>query len=141
MSTYKIPVLLICLQDMPGWGEDPNLRRYLRTVISFLLSRRAKDYEELGGNSSSGSSSDGSDGGSSSSSSPEITPATPISNVSSSNSSSDPSMKLKHSITACLYLVPPHRMKHVDLVIMSAISQLVSSKHIAAFGWLAGDCS
>jgi hypothetical protein len=85
---------------MPGWGEDVNIRRYLRTVISFLLSRRAKDFEALGGGGCS-----------------------PTARKVESSSSS----QLKHSITACLYFLPPHRMKPIDVVIMSAVSKLVSS--------------
>lgn len=32
---------------------------------------------------------------------------------------------LEHSITACIYFVPPHRIKKVDLIQMAAISQMV----------------
>lgn len=32
---------------------------------------------------------------------------------------------LEHSITACLYFLPPHRMKKVDLILMAAISRMV----------------
>jgi hypothetical protein len=89
------------LQDMPGWGDDVNLRRYLRTVMTYLLSRRAKDYDLLGSGGCS-----------------------PVARQADSDSSSS-STQLKHSATACLYFLPPHRMKQVDLVIMSAVSQLV----------------
>ena len=34
--------------------------------------------------------------------------------------------QLKHSITACLYFIPPHRMKKIDLILISAISQLTT---------------
>jgi septin family protein len=33
--------------------------------------------------------------------------------------------QLPHSITACLYCIPPHRTKKIDLVLMAAVSQLV----------------
>jgi septin family protein len=33
--------------------------------------------------------------------------------------------QLQHSITACLYFLPPHRVKKIDLILMAAISQLV----------------
>jgi septin family protein len=33
--------------------------------------------------------------------------------------------QLPHSITACLYFLPPHRTKKIDLVLMAAVSQLV----------------
>lgn len=91
------------VQDMPGWGDDINLRRYVRTVMTYLLSRRAKDYELLGSGSCS-----------------------PVAGQADGDSSSSSSTQLKHSITACLYFLPPHRMKQVDFVIMSAVSQLVS---------------
>lgn len=91
---------------MPGWGEDVNIRRYLRTVISFLLSRRAKDFEALGGGGCS-----------------------PTARKVESSSSSN----LKHSITACLYFLPPHRMKPIDVVIMSAVSKLVRARNLYAY--------
>uniref|UniRef100_A0A383WIM5 Septin-type G domain-containing protein n=1 Tax=Tetradesmus obliquus TaxID=3088 RepID=A0A383WIM5_TETOB len=34
--------------------------------------------------------------------------------------------QLQHSITACVYFLSPHRVKKVDLIIMSALSQLVT---------------
>lgn len=97
------PYRTLAPQDMPGWGEDVNIRRYLRTVISFLLSRRAKDFEALGGGGCS-----------------------PTARKVESSSSS----QLKHSITACLYFLPPHRMKPIDVVIMSAVSKLVRTRDI-----------
>jgi septin family protein len=36
--------------------------------------------------------------------------------------------QLQSSITACLYFLPPHRVKKIDLILMAAISQLVSEK-------------
>lgn len=33
--------------------------------------------------------------------------------------------QLQSSITACIYFLSPHRVKKVDLIIMSALSQLV----------------
>jgi hypothetical protein len=35
--------------------------------------------------------------------------------------------QLQHSITACVYFLTPHRVKKVDLIMMSALSQLVSA--------------
>jgi hypothetical protein len=29
-------------QDMPGWGDDINLVRYLKVVLSYILEQRAK---------------------------------------------------------------------------------------------------
>lgn len=92
-------MLCCALQDMPGWGEDLNLRRYLRNVISYVLSRREKDYHLLGGSGFS----------------PRV-----------GATGASASMQLRHSITACLYFLPPHRVKQADLVMMSAVSQLVS---------------
>jgi len=88
-------------QDMPGWGDDINLMRYLRIVTSFLLEQRAKDYEKLAGSRNLG----------------------------------ETAMcgQLQHSITACLYFLPPHRVKKIDLILMAAVSQLVSHK---GDGWL-----
>ncbi|KAF6251735.1 Septin-domain-containing protein [Scenedesmus sp. NREL 46B-D3] len=80
-------------QDMPGWGDDVNLTRYLRVVASFLLEQRIRDYEKLHG-----------------------------------GCSFDPNTmcgQLPYSITACLYFIPPHRTKKIDLVLMAAVSQLV----------------
>ena len=34
--------------------------------------------------------------------------------------------QLQNSITACVYFLTPHRLKKVDLIMMSALSQLVS---------------
>lgn len=34
--------------------------------------------------------------------------------------------QLQNSVTACVYFLPPHRVKKVDLILISAISQLVS---------------
>lgn len=34
--------------------------------------------------------------------------------------------QLQNSITACVYFLTPHRVKKVDLIMMSALSQLVS---------------
>eukprot|EP00879_Flechtneria_rotunda_P004846 GHRR01005119.1.p1 GENE.GHRR01005119.1~~GHRR01005119.1.p1 ORF type:complete len:330 (+),score=119.43 GHRR01005119.1:1209-2198(+) len=34
--------------------------------------------------------------------------------------------QLRHSITACLYFITPHRLKKVDVIIMCALSQLVT---------------
>jgi hypothetical protein len=36
--------------------------------------------------------------------------------------------QLQNSITACVYFLTPHRVKKVDLIMMSALSQLVSAK-------------
>lgn len=33
--------------------------------------------------------------------------------------------QLKNSITSCIYFLTPHRVKKVDLIMMSALSQLV----------------
>lgn len=33
--------------------------------------------------------------------------------------------QLQHSITACIYFLAPHRVKKVDLILMSALSQVV----------------
>ncbi|WIA12746.1 hypothetical protein OEZ85_006381 [Tetradesmus obliquus] len=85
--------VIISIQDMPGWGDDVNLTRYLRAVASFLLEQRIKDYEKL-------------DGGC------NFDPTTMCG-------------QLPHSITACLYFLPPHRTKKIDLVLMAAVSQLV----------------
>jgi len=41
--------LMMSVQDMPGWGDDINLVRYLRIVTDFLLDQRQKDYEKLNG--------------------------------------------------------------------------------------------
>jgi septin family protein len=86
-------LLLTCAQDLPGWGEDLNLRRYLRTVVAFILEQRERDYEQL----------------------------------SHAKAMSAEAMygQLQHSITACLYFLPPHRVKKIDLILMAAISQLV----------------
>lgn len=86
--------LMISIQDMPGWGDDINLMRYLRIVTSFLLEQRAKDYEKLAGSRNLG----------------------------------ETAMcgQLQHSITACLYFLPPHRVKKIDLILMAAVSQLVT---------------
>jgi hypothetical protein len=35
--------------------------------------------------------------------------------------------QLQNSITACVYFLTPHRVKKVDLIMMSALSQLVSA--------------
>jgi len=36
-------LLLLCVaQDMPGWGDDINLVRYLKVVLSYILEQRAK---------------------------------------------------------------------------------------------------
>ncbi|KAF8067209.1 glpF [Scenedesmus sp. PABB004] len=86
----------ISIQDMPGWGDDVNLTRYLRVVATFLLERRIRDYERL-------------DGGRA------LDPAAMTG-------------QLQHSIAACLYFIPPHRMKKVDLILMAAISQLVRAR-------------
>ena len=83
----------------PVAGPDGTIR-YLRNIISYLLSRREKDYHLLGGSGFS----------------PRAKPADAL----------PVSTELRHSITACLYFLPPHRMKQADLVIMAAISQLVS---------------
>lgn len=91
------------LQDMPGWGEDLNLRRYLRTIITFLLTMRAKDYDMLNNK----------------------TPKSTSSRQQGNPDSTD-SLQLRHSFTACLYFLPPHRVKPADLVIMAAVSELVS---------------
>jgi septin family protein len=34
--------------------------------------------------------------------------------------------QLQHSVTACLYFIAPHRMKKIDLILMAAVSQLVT---------------
>lgn len=44
-----MPYCTFVLQDMPGWGDDMDLIRYLRVVTTFLLEQRIKDYEKLGG--------------------------------------------------------------------------------------------
>jgi septin family protein len=36
--------------------------------------------------------------------------------------------QLQHSVTTCLYFLPPHRVKKIDLILMAAISQLVSGR-------------
>lgn len=41
--------------------------------------------------------------------------------------------QLQNSITACVYFLAPHRVKKVDLILISAISQLVSQSG-AVFG-------
>eukprot|EP00775_Hariotina_reticulata_P002620 gene2620-2921_t len=85
--------LHIKIQDMPGWGDDINLRRYLETVMNFIMKQRAADYQERGGNRSF-----------------------PKEYVSGS---------LTHGVTACLYFLPPQRVKPVDIIFMSALSQQV----------------
>ncbi|WIA23940.1 hypothetical protein OEZ85_013580 [Tetradesmus obliquus] len=86
--------LHVTVQDMPGWGDDINLVRYLRVVVDFILQARMKDYEMLAG----------------------------------SRGLNEAAMcgQLQHSITACVYFLSPHRVKKVDLIIMSALSQLVT---------------
>ncbi|KAF6246111.1 Septin-domain-containing protein [Scenedesmus sp. NREL 46B-D3] len=86
--------LMISIQDMPGWGDDINLMRYMRIVTGFLLEQRAKDYERLAGG--------------------RTLDKTAMCG------------QLQHSITACLYFIPPHRTKKIDLILMAAISQLVT---------------
>jgi hypothetical protein len=34
--------LHVSVQDMPGWGDDINLVRYLRVVVDFILQARQK---------------------------------------------------------------------------------------------------
>jgi hypothetical protein len=34
--------LHVSVQDMPGWGDDINLVRYLRVVVDFILQARMK---------------------------------------------------------------------------------------------------
>lgn len=65
------------MQDMPGWGDDINLTRYIRAITTYLLEQRSKDYEKLAG----------------------------------IRSLDETAMcgQLQHSITACLYFIPPHR--------------------------------
>lgn len=86
--------LHVTVQDMPGWGDDINLVRYLRVVVDFILAQRAKDYEILAG----------------------------------SRGLNETAMcgQLQNSLTACVYFLTPHRVKKVDLIIMSALSQLVT---------------
>eukprot|EP00878_Enallax_costatus_P014348 GHUV01015008.1.p1 GENE.GHUV01015008.1~~GHUV01015008.1.p1 ORF type:complete len:461 (+),score=142.02 GHUV01015008.1:140-1522(+) len=86
--------LHVTIQDMPGWGDDINLVRYLRVVVDFILAQRAKDYELLAG----------------------------------SRGLNETAMcgQLQNSLTACVYFLTPHRVKKVDLIIMSALSQLVT---------------
>lgn len=94
-----MPFPLLVLQDVPGWGiEELNLRRYLRTIMSFVLEQRAKDFDLL---------------------------------AHARRVSADAMCgQLQHSITACLYFLPPHRLKQIDLILMAGISQLVSQCHI-----------
>eukprot|EP00878_Enallax_costatus_P044650 GHUV01053351.1.p2 GENE.GHUV01053351.1~~GHUV01053351.1.p2 ORF type:complete len:131 (+),score=39.77 GHUV01053351.1:299-691(+) len=42
--------------------------------------------------------------------------------------------QLQNSITACVYFLTPHRLKKVDLIMMSALSQLVSC-HLTRHGF------
>lgn len=86
--------LHVTIQDMPGWGDDINLVRYLKVVLSHILEQRAKDYELLSGSRA-------------------------MNSVAMCG-------QLAHSITACVYFLPPHRVKKVDLILISAISQLVT---------------
>jgi hypothetical protein len=117
-----LPPAVDAPQDMPGWGEDLNLRRYLHQVISFIMSCQEKDYELLRGSSNASSSSrNGSSAG------------TKRNTTGGGSSSNEPpewdvgsSSPLQNSITACLYFVPPHRLKLVDVAMMAAVSQLVS---------------
>lgn len=102
-----MPSLPLPLQDMPGWGDDINLMRYLRIVTSFLLEQRAKDYEKLAGSRNLG----------------------------------ETAMcgQLQHSITGCLYFLPPHRVKKIDLILMAAISQLVREQGYSSRGGKEGE--
>jgi hypothetical protein len=34
--------LHVAVQDMPGWGDDINLVRYLKLVLSYIMEQRAK---------------------------------------------------------------------------------------------------
>jgi hypothetical protein len=34
--------------------------------------------------------------------------------------------QLQHTITACLYFLPPNRMKKVDLILLAALSKIVN---------------
>jgi hypothetical protein len=36
-------LLLVLLQDMPGWGDEIDLVNNLKTVVGFLLEQRRKD--------------------------------------------------------------------------------------------------
>jgi hypothetical protein len=38
--------LHVSVQDMPGWGDDINLVRYLRVVVDFILQARMKVRHE-----------------------------------------------------------------------------------------------
>jgi septin family protein len=93
-------------QDMPGWGDDVNLARYLRTVTAFVLRGREQDYALLSG--------------------------------ARHPDAAAMCGQLQHSITACLYFLPPHRVKKVDLILMAAISQLVRSAGLCGCGCACG---
>ncbi len=51
--------------------------------------------------------------------------------------------QLQSSITACVYFLSPHRVKKVDLIIMSALSQLVGGfvSWVALVLWVVVDSS
>jgi len=34
--------------------------------------------------------------------------------------------QLQHTVTACLYFIPPHRLKRVDLILLAALSKIVA---------------
>ncbi|KAF6263399.1 Septin-domain-containing protein [Scenedesmus sp. NREL 46B-D3] len=86
--------LHVTVQDMPGWADDINLVRFLRIMVNFILSQRAKDYELLAGGRA-------------------LTESAMCG-------------QLQNSITGCVYFLTPHRVKKVDLIMMSALSQLVT---------------
>lgn len=79
------------LQDTPGYGDDVNIKVYLRRIIRHILRGFHQDYEELRGR----------------------------------RKLEDPGLMLQHSVTSCVFLVSPHRLTAMDLLIMCVISQLV----------------
>lgn len=42
--------------------------------------------------------------------------------------------QLQNSITACVYFLPPHHLKKVDLILISALSQVVSALIVVYVG-------
>lgn len=146
-------VAMVCVhaQDAPGWGDDINLMRYMRVITSFLLEQRAKvrtmcqdaagkllyqavlvpqlaQFHCAWGTTSL----------------QLVLLAEPAALLTFHCCSTMLSLQdfeklagsrtldetvmcgvLEHSITACLYFLPPHRMKKVDLILMAAISRMV----------------
>lgn len=89
-----IHVVVVVVQDTPGWGDDINLMRFLRVIVSYLLEQQIKDSDKVAAGRILGR--DAMCG------------------------------QLQHTVTACLYFIPPHRMKKVDLILMAAISKIVN---------------